>query len=188
MIGLFRNIRGFNKTGRTAMVANAIKANKVDFIGIQETKKSDFHPSFLRELSGNIPFAWNFLPAVGTAGGILIGVREDLYNVVVGDKLQFSLAVMITDRKSNFVWKLIVVYGPPYEDGKLAFIDELHTVMNSWSGPTIIGGDFNLSRFVEDKSNGVINLNWANCFNDWVNRWGLMEINPSNRKFTWANN
>jgi hypothetical protein len=28
----------------------------------------------------------------------------------------------------------------------------------------------------------------TNCFNDWINKWDLIEINPGNRKFTWANN
>jgi hypothetical protein len=52
----------------------------------------------------------------------------------------------------------------------------------------LVGGDFNLSRFTSDKINGKINLRYADCFNDWVNKWGLIEISPLNRKFTWANN
>ena len=35
------------------------------------------------------------------------------YTVVVSDILSFSVSVMITDKKSGFGWKLIVVYGPP---------------------------------------------------------------------------
>jgi hypothetical protein len=50
------------------------------------------------------------------------------------------------------------------------------------------GLDFNLSRFSSDKSNGRINLKILDCFNDWINKWGLIELNPSNRKFTWSNN
>jgi hypothetical protein len=81
-----------------------------------------------------------------------------------------------------------VVYGSPYEDDKVEFIYELHLIMAAWQGPVMIGGGFNLSRFISDKSNGRINQKWVDCFNDWVNKWGLVEINPSNRKFTWANN
>jgi hypothetical protein len=40
---------------------------------------------------------------------------------------------------------------------KIAFIDELHTVLAGWQGPCLLGGDFNLSRFPSDKSNGRIN-------------------------------
>jgi hypothetical protein len=45
-----------------------------------------------------------------------------------------------------------------------------------------------LYRFSSDKSNGRINQKFADCFNDWVNKWGLIELNPRNRKFTWSNN
>jgi exonuclease III len=56
------------------------------------------------------------------------------------------------------------------------------------AGPHFCGDDFNLSRFPGDKNNARINLKYVDCFNDWVNKWGLLEINPSNRKYTWANN
>jgi hypothetical protein len=39
-----------------------------------------------------------------------------------------------------------------------------------------------------DKSNGRINQKFVDCFNDWINRWDLIELNPSNRKYTWSNN
>jgi endonuclease/exonuclease/phosphatase family metal-dependent hydrolase len=80
------------------------------------------------------------------------------------------------------------ICSPPYDEGKTEFIDELHMILGSWQGPLLIGGDFNLCRFRTDKSNGNINQRYEDCFNDWVNKWGLIEISPSNRKFTWSNN
>ena len=50
-----------------------------------------------------------------------------------------------------------MVYGPAYEDRKVDFLDELEHIMASWQGPLLIGGDFNLVRFISDKSNGQIN-------------------------------
>ncbi|KAE8811624.1 40S ribosomal protein S5-1 [Hordeum vulgare] len=46
----------------------------------------------------------------------------------------------------------------------------------------ILGGDFNLIRFDSDKSSGNVNNTNALFFNDWINKWGLMEINIANRK------
>ena len=54
--------------------------------------------------------------------------------------------------------------------------------------PSLIGGDFNLVRYQQDKSNGNINHLWADKFNAWVEIWSLLEIRMSGRKFTWANN
>ena len=60
--------------------------------------------------------------------------------------------------------------------------------MDSWSGPSLIGGDFNLVRNSAEKNTGSINQNWANLFNDWINKFSLMELVNAGRKFTWANN
>jgi hypothetical protein len=40
MIIAFRNIRGHDKVGRLKRLADFIEHNKLDFVGIQETKKS----------------------------------------------------------------------------------------------------------------------------------------------------
>jgi hypothetical protein len=58
--------------------------------------------------------------------------------------------------------------------------------MSNWQGPILIGGDFNLCRFVADKSNGRINQRFAYCFNDWINRCGPVEISMANRSYTWS--
>jgi len=67
------------------------------------------------------------------------------------------VSIMIMGKKSGFSWKLIVVYGSPYEPGKQDFINELHNILNSWDGPTMFGGDFNLVRDSSNKNNGNIN-------------------------------
>jgi hypothetical protein len=86
---------------------------------------------------------------------LLIGV----FKLTVCEILRFSVSVMLSDIKIGFSWKLVVVYSSPYEEGKQAFLGELHSVMNKWSGPTLIGGDFNLVHFSRDKSNGSSTIN-----------------------------
>ena len=45
-----------------------------------------------------------------------------------------------------------------------------------------------LVRSISDKSNGDVNFRWVDPFNDWVSKWGLIELELRNRKFTWTNN
>jgi hypothetical protein len=52
----------------------------------------------------------------------------------------------------------------------------------------MLEGDFNLVRSVSNKSNCVISHKWTDLFNDWINRWGLIELDPKNRKLTLTNN
>lgn len=188
MIGLFWNIRGLGRPGRVPALTEKIRSNHVDFVGIVETKKESFSNGFLRSLTGNIPFQWHFLPANGSAGGILVGLNRDLFDITVGDILRYSVSITVQSRRTHLTWKLVVIYGSPYEEGKQDFLDELNQVMSSWQGPTILGGDFNLVRYGSDKNNSNLNHRWADAFNTWINRWGLLELNPNNRKFTWTNN
>jgi hypothetical protein len=60
--------------------------------------------------------------------------------------------------------------------------------MSTSQGPILIGGDFNICRIASHKNNGRINQKFADYFNDWINRRGLKELNPCNRKYTWSNN
>jgi exonuclease III len=164
------NIRGLNQPGRNLSLGHIIRDNRLDFVWIQETKKEVFMPSFLKNLTSPIDFTWNFLSTRGTSGAVLVGVRDESLLVTNVSILKSSVSCMLVDRKTNFSWKLVVVYGSPYEEGKMDFIDELHLVMSAWQGPMVIGGDFNVSRFVSDKINGRINEKWVDCFNDWVNK------------------
>ena len=93
MIGLFWNIRGLGKLGRLPALVSRIKDSHADIVGILETKKDNFTPGFLKSLTGLTPFDWTYLPARGSAGGILVGANSDLFKLTVGDILDFFLSV-----------------------------------------------------------------------------------------------
>lgn len=188
MIGLFWNIRGLGKIGRHPALVERIKNTRADVVGITETKKESFTPRYLKSLTGPVPFEWFVLPAKRSAGGNLVGCNKEKFSASVCSSLDFTISIMIQDKKSGFIWKLVVVYGSPYEKGKEAFIQELHSIMQSWNGPVLLGGDFNLVRFATDKSNGNINYKWADLFNDRIHKWALVELSAKNMKFTWTNN
>jgi hypothetical protein len=88
----------------------------------------------------------------------------------------------------GFIWQLIVVYGSTYAEFKLDFIAELHLVMEQCLFPSLIDGDFNLVLNEFEKSSGNINHQLTFLFNDWMNKWALLDLPVSNRSFTWANN
>jgi hypothetical protein len=50
-----------------------------------------------------------------------------------------------------------------------------------------VGGDFNLVLSEAEKSTGNVN-HQTFLFNDWMNKWALIDLPISNRSFTWANN
>lgn len=151
-----------------------MRDNNIDFVGFLETKKECFQESFLKYVHKD--FKWHLLPAVGTAGGILVGVHDMKLDILARLNGQFCVSVMIKNCNDNFVWRLIVVYGSPYEEGKIEFIQELENFLGKWDGPTVIGGDFNLVSSSKDKSNGIVNFKWVNMFQNWINSFVLIEL------------
>jgi exonuclease III len=64
MIGAFWNIRGLNKKAMIHCLNEFISTNRLDFVGIQETKKNKFDESLLNAI--NRDMAWNSVPTKGT--------------------------------------------------------------------------------------------------------------------------
>jgi hypothetical protein len=93
--------------------------------------------------------------------------------------------VSLKNKIDKFIWNFVAVYGTAYEEHKQEFLDELSSLTLNNSLPIVFGGNFNLVRKSEDKNNGAINFKWTNKFNDWINAAGLMELQTSNRRFTW---
>lgn len=133
-------------------------------------------------------FHWNYLPAKSTAGGIIVGVNADVLEVVKWEVLDISVICWMKNKLDGFEWRVVVVYGSPYEEGRLEFISELHQLFINCKVPTLIGGDFNLVRYQKDKSNGIVDFKWCEKFNEWINIWNLLGIHLSGRQSTWANN
>ncbi|KAG2617313.1 hypothetical protein PVAP13_3NG179957 [Panicum virgatum] len=160
------------------------KEHNLDFIGIQETKSESFSATYLSSLAGNKHFCWKWLPARGTAGGILMGVDADNFDIVDWSVNTFSVSCKVMNKKDGFGSMITTVYGPVYDDKKEDFLLELRSICDNCEGPHIIGGDFNLVRSALDKSNGAVDQNWCDKFNLWIDECNLVELHLMGRKFT----
>jgi hypothetical protein len=81
MRGLNYNIRGFGQQGRRTQLGHYSTLCRLDFIGLQETIKQDSTSSELRSLECGGQFVWNWLPAEGHSGGMLLGFQDDTFEV-----------------------------------------------------------------------------------------------------------
>ena len=74
----------------------------------------------------------------------MVGFDDRKFEIESWQDRKYSVSAMVRNIDDGLIWRLIVVYGSAYEEGKLEFINELHDLLANWSGPTVIGGDFNL--------------------------------------------
>jgi hypothetical protein len=118
-----------------------------------------------------------------------MGLKNLVMDVINWKEYKYCVVAMVKNQTDNFLWKNIVVYVTPYDDTKFEIIDELDVMMGEWQGPSLVwGGGFNLVRYQNEKSNGLINHGHADRFNGWIHKWGLMDIKDPSRSFTWSNN
>ncbi|OEL24169.1 hypothetical protein BAE44_0014812, partial [Dichanthelium oligosanthes] len=80
-----------------------------------------------------------------------------------------------------------MVYGPPTDALKPAFLAELQDLRARCSVPWLIAGDFNMIYHAEDKNNNRINRRLMGQFRRFLNDASLKELHLQGCLFTWSN-
>jgi hypothetical protein len=184
---IFWNNRGLGKKDRKQCLADTIRKHDVSFVGIQETKTREFSDNYLNSLTGRKLFCWKWLPSMGSARGILIGVDEDVLDVEKWTVRAFSVSCDIVRKRDRVKIRITTTYGPTYEEKKSDFIKELYDVVLEDDRPTVLGG-VNLVRYQKDTSNGMVDFRWCDRYNEWIHKNSFLEIALMGRSFTWSNN
>ena len=105
-------------------------------------------------------------------------------NVFNGDRcIKFHLV----SKLDGFEWAMIPVYGAAQDEQKHEFLAELVRECDQESLPLLLGGDFNIMRRKEDKSNNDFSTRWPFLFNAIIDSLDLKEIELTGRQYTWAN-
>jgi hypothetical protein len=87
-------------------------------MGFQETKKEIISDNYLNSLVGKKMFSWKSLLAIGSAGGICVGVDIDLFDIISWDVKVFPVSVVVKVKTSGLILRIVTVYGSSYEEKK----------------------------------------------------------------------
>jgi exonuclease III len=130
---------------------NLILEYKFHFIGLQETMIADCENSLLRKFDINQDYLWLWNASKGKSGGILVGVLLERFDVGSFKQGEFMIPLNLWDKFLKLKWNLLVVYGAAQEESKMTFLTELSQFCASNSEPLLIGGDFNIIRYIKEK-------------------------------------
>lgn len=83
---------------------------------------------------------------------------------------------------------MLVVYGAAHEEDKLCFLSELSHFCASSSEPILIGGDFNIIRYANERNKKSGIHRHSRIFNTLISFHELRELDMSGGVFTWSNN
>jgi exonuclease III len=180
-------MRGFGRSGRRTQLQDFIKKERLDIIFLQETMRQQFTDQELRSLVSGDLFHWHWRASVGRSGGMLLGIRDDSFEVGAIDQGPFFLSAALFHRETKFKFEFIGVYGPADHSRSLQFLVDLDSKVAACQFLVAVLGDFNLIRGAQDKNNSNINWPLVNAFNDTIAKLVLREVARSGARFTWSN-
>ena len=113
------------------------------------------------------------------SGGILIGVRASSFEVLDYSFGEFHIKLHLRNKSDNFIWSLVTVYGAAQDEFKADFLRELVNLAKDNPYPILIGGDFNILRYRQEKNNDRFDDYWPFLFNAFIDSLNLREVNMS---------
>src|SRR3954468_10987240 len=84
-------------------------------------------------------------------------------------------------------WALVAVYGAAQPELKAEFLADFVRMCGDERLPILVGGDFNIIRRREEKTNDNFDERWSFMFNMIIESLDLREIDLTGRQYTWAN-
>lgn len=142
MKGFFWNIRSIRRDEKQRHIRELISGNNLDFLGLQETMKNEFSQIELARLGGGGSFSWKWSPSKGRSGGILVGIRDSVFDVIEQQNGDYFVILLLADRVIDSRWNLIVVFGAAHVEDKEKFITDLSCVCQASNYPILVGGGF----------------------------------------------
>jgi len=144
--------------------------------------------SLLRKFDVNQDYLWKCNPSRGKSGGILVGIKVELYDVGFFRQGEYMLQMNLWDKTNKVKWNLLVVYGAAQEENKNAFLAELSSFCSTNNEPILIGGDFNIIRFAKERNTMTGVLRHTPLFNSLIQFYELKELVMCGGLYTWTNN
>jgi hypothetical protein len=122
MKGVFWSSRGLSDLAKSRFLSDTSKEKNLNFIALLETCNKDFSPTTLNNLSGGINFIWHWTTH-GRSGGMLLGDNINTLDVGSIDDGDFFVKFRLRDRKSDFKWFLVAVYGAAQSEFKPSLLN-----------------------------------------------------------------
>ena len=147
------NVRGANDSSKRKVIKALIRKHKVDLFCIQETKVQSMNEGMVRSLGSGRFLDWGALDAQGAAGGILICWDKRTLEILEMEMGQFTISCRIRNAEDGKTWIFTGVYGPFSKDDRDTFWGELGAIRGIWDDPWCVGGDFNVTLNLGERSN-----------------------------------
>ncbi|GJR26099.1 RNA-directed DNA polymerase, eukaryota [Tanacetum coccineum] len=180
------SMEGLGSKAKKDWIRELTTKHKVSFLSIQETKMECVSAMEVKFLWGNYFFDHIVSEACGNSGGILCTWDTNIFQKeqhIISDNFVALYGTWIPNKQKLL---LISVYAPQSCSSKRMLWSYLASLITSWNGESLIMGDFNEVRSIEERWGSVFNVQGANAFNSFISSSGLIDIQLEGYSFTWA--
>ena len=181
------NVRGLRDDRRRGIVGRYLRQWGAEIICLQETMISQVEPRTWTSLGWGSTTAFVDIPASGRSGGILLAWKEDLFVQLDGWRGRHVVAAVLKNRRDDTSCLVASVYGPTNPCRRVELWDDLKQLHGAFPAtPLLIGGDFNVTLWMDDRPNGGGGRDPGSIqFREVLDLLGLVEMGPIDRRFTW---
>ncbi|KAL4378358.1 hypothetical protein GQ457_02G030160 [Hibiscus cannabinus] len=127
-----------------------------------------------------------YVDPVGIAGGLSLWWNKDIQLKILGYGKHFIDAEISV--KGESVWIGTFIYGPPYKDQKSEFWNFMKNLRDDHDTKWLVIGDSNVVSCQDEKLGGLpFNPIDANCYFDFMDSRGLIDMPIAGAAYTWSN-
>lgn len=116
------------------MVAEVIRGNRIEVVCLAPNKKFKFICKNSR----------------GASGGIIVTYNEDIYNLIDTVEGEFTLTTVLGRKRDGWLQMVPTVYVSNDQQRRPQLWREIRRVRERYSMLWIIGGDFNIIKFMDE--------------------------------------
>jgi exonuclease III len=177
------NCRGICNASTVKALRASIRVHHPIIVFLSETKASTCHISKVASLLGFSNFIC--VDSHGRSSGLCL-LWENSLQV---DVLEFdSNLIAITVHDSICDWNFVGFYGPPHKINRRIIWENLHALLESFEGPWVVLGDFNVILDDSEKEGGRIGCSsMPSYLKDLLFDLGAVDLGFAGNKFTWSN-
>lgn len=181
------NVRGMNSPSKRAAIKGFIKSMKGELVFLLETKMEVIDSQVICSIFVFHEADFVYGPSEEASGVILLLRNSTLskkLDVYVGS---YSVSTIVRGMCKGVEWVATSIYGPVSSSDLGEFCSKLNTVAGKWNRPWVVGGDFNVIRFSNERKVGcpISNAMWG--FSDWIRHRELVDLPLGGAKYTWSN-
>nr|GEV36950.1 putative RNA-directed DNA polymerase, eukaryota, reverse transcriptase zinc-binding domain protein [Tanacetum cinerariifolium] len=174
-------LEGMIKVGQTmGFYMEGVHKDMEKIIGSQgdqmETKMDNISDMEVKYLWGNMNFDFIFSDALGFSCGILCVWDHNMFckeQHIISDNFVALYETWISNKVKIL---LILVYAPQVDSYKRILCTYLDLLIKRWNGESIVMGDFNEVRRVEERWGSSFNMGGAHVFNNFISNVGLIDL------------